>query len=209
MGPARLTKASMRCSPAPVMPPPGDSRGSSRQPPLTRVECSLLKWPSTCSTSPIAPLGDDALELAHGSKAALVVAEAKHDLGLGHRGDGAFGFGARQRQRLLAPHRLACCRNRADLLDMQRMRRRQEHRLHARIGDGIGKFGAQFKAVGLGEIGDELGLFAHAANEPQAFALALHRFDDGFAPASQPDDGCVDHRASAVGGLRKGAHRTF
>ena len=55
MGPTRLTKASMTCRPAPVMPPPGDSRGSSRQPPLTRVECSLVKLPSMCSTSPMVP----------------------------------------------------------------------------------------------------------------------------------------------------------
>ena len=133
--------------------------------------------------------GDDALELAHGGKAALVVAEPEHDFGLGHRGDGPLGFRARQRQRLLAPHRLARRRHRADLRDVQRMRRRQEHRLHARIGDRIGKFRAQLKTVGFGEIGNELGLFAHAANEAQALALALHRFDDGFAPAPEADDG--------------------
>ena len=69
------------------------------------------------------------------------------------------------------------------------MRRRQEHCLHARIGDGVGKFRAQLETVGFCEIGDELGLFAHAADKTQAFALALHRFDDGFTPASQPDDG--------------------
>ncbi len=37
------------------MPPPGDSRGSSRQPPSTRVECSLVKLPSICITSPMRP----------------------------------------------------------------------------------------------------------------------------------------------------------
>ena len=47
----------------------------------------------------------------------------------------------------------------------------------------------QFETVGLGEIGNERGLFAHAADEPQALALALHRFDDGFAPAPEADDG--------------------
>ena len=37
------------------MPAPGDSRGSSRQPPDTRVECSFEKWPSMCRMSPSAP----------------------------------------------------------------------------------------------------------------------------------------------------------
>src|SRR5262245_60388272 len=46
IGPTRFTNASSTCKPAPVMPPPGDSVGSSRQPPFTRVECSLLKFPS-------------------------------------------------------------------------------------------------------------------------------------------------------------------
>src|SRR5580704_4092639 len=54
----------------------------------------------------------------------------------------------------------------------------------------------------LAKIGNELGLFAHAANKAQALALALHRFDDGFAPASQPDDGGVDHRAARWVGCR-------
>ena len=76
------------------------------------------------------------------------------------------------------------------------------------IGDGVGEFRAQFETVGLGEIGNELGLFAHAANKAQALALALHRFDDGFAPASQPDDGGIDHRkARCVGcGRERIAH---
>src|ERR1039458_2776706 len=51
-----FTKASSTCNPAPVMPPPGDSLGSSRQPPETRVECSLEKCPSICITLPISPL---------------------------------------------------------------------------------------------------------------------------------------------------------
>ena len=54
-------------------------------------------------------------------------------------GDGALGLAARQRQRLLAPDRLAGRRHRGNLLDMQRMRRRQEHRLHARIGDRLAR----------------------------------------------------------------------
>ena len=114
----------------------------------------------------------------------------------------------RQRQRLLAPHRLARRGDGADLRDMQRMRRRQEYRLHARIGGRVGKVRTQLETVGFGEIGNELGLFAHAANEPQPPILALHRFDDGFAPASEADDGGVDHRKAqwAGGGMERIAH---
>src|SRR6266576_1631657 len=54
-GPARWMNASRTCSPAPVMPPPGDSSGESRQPPETLFECSLLKCPSRCSICPSSP----------------------------------------------------------------------------------------------------------------------------------------------------------
>src|SRR2546428_7304962 len=47
--------ASRTCRPAPVMPPPGDSSGESRQAPETLFECSLLKWPSRCRICPSLP----------------------------------------------------------------------------------------------------------------------------------------------------------
>ena len=53
IGPPRLISASSTCKPAPVSPPPGDSRGSSRQPPPTTwVECSLEKCASMWRISP-------------------------------------------------------------------------------------------------------------------------------------------------------------
>ena len=80
-----------------------------------------------------------------------------------------------------------------NLLDMQRMRRRQEHRLHARVGDRLLEIGRQLEALGGGEIAHQIGLLADAADEAQALALALHGFDDVLAPASEADDGGVDH----------------
>src|ERR1700752_5394085 len=80
---------------------------------------------------------DDALEFAHGGEAALVVAAAKRNAGLAARRNGARSLAARQCEPLLAPDRLAGAGGRADLLDMQRMRRRQEDRLHLGVGDGI------------------------------------------------------------------------
>ena len=74
-------KASSTCRPAPVMPAPGDSAGSSRQPPETRVECSLEKCPSICMHLADLARLHHALELAHRGKAALVVAGAERDAG--------------------------------------------------------------------------------------------------------------------------------
>ena len=145
-------------------------------------------------------VGHHALELAHRGKAALVVAEREGHAGLLRGGDGARGFRARERQRLLAPDRLAGRRHRGNLLDVQRMRRCQEHRLHARIGDRFLETGGEFEAFRLGEIGDQLGLLAHPADEMQALALALHGFDDVLAPASEADHGGVDHEWTASGG---------
>src|ERR1700693_3786041 len=73
------------------------------------------------------------------------------------------------------------------------MLRCQEHRRHARIGDGGGKLRAQLEAVRFGETAELFGLFADAAREAQALALALHRFDYPLAPASEADNGGVDH----------------
>ena len=67
----------MICRPAPVMPPPGDSRGSSRQPPFTRVECSLVKLPSICMTSPMVPSATTRLSSRIEEKQRLLLPSAK------------------------------------------------------------------------------------------------------------------------------------
>ena len=64
------------------MPPPGDSFGSSRQPPSTRVECSLVKLRFDVHHLADDAVGDHALEFAHRREAALVVAEREHHAGL-------------------------------------------------------------------------------------------------------------------------------
>ena len=175
------------------MPPPGDSAGSSRQPPETRVECSLEKCPSICITLPISPLIDHALEFAHRGKAALVVAAAERDIGRTHRGDRALGFRAGERQRLLAPDRLAGGRHHADLLDMQRMRRGEHNGLHFRVGDRVFEVGGQPEAMLRRQVAREFGLLGHAVHDAQAAAFALNRTEYGLAPAAQTDHGCIDH----------------
>ena len=73
------------------------------------------------------------------------------------------------------------------------MRRRQEHRLDARVGDGFLEIGRQFEALGGCEIAHELGLLADAADDAQALAFALHGFDDALAPAAKADHRGVNH----------------
>ena len=80
-----------------------------------------------------------------------------------------------------------------DLLDMQRMRRRQEHRLHVGIGDGLVEFGGEPEAVLRGEAAHVVRLLADAVDEAELLALALHGGDQGLAPASEADDGGIDH----------------
>ena len=117
------------------MPPPGD---------FTRVVAPAAFHAGRVLVGEIAfdmhhladgAVGHHALELAHRGKAALVVAEREGHAGLLRGGDGARGLGAREGQRLLGPDRLAGRRHRGNLLNVQRMRRGQKHRLHARIGD--------------------------------------------------------------------------
>jgi hypothetical protein len=76
---------------------------------------------------------------------------------------------------------------------MQGMRRREENGLHLAVGDRICKFRRQLEALGGREIANQIRLLAHAADDMQALALALHRFDDRLAPASEADNGGVDH----------------
>ena len=82
MGPARLTKASITCRPAPVMPPPGDS---------ARIVAPAAEHARRVLVGEIAfdmqhladgAVGHHALELAHRGKAALVVAERERHAGL-------------------------------------------------------------------------------------------------------------------------------
>ena len=136
IGPARLISASITCSPAPVKPPPGDTSGSSRHPPVTRVECSLVKWPSICRTSPSAPVATRRFSSCIAGKQRLLLPSAN--------GTPAFaqaGSRARPRARVSASgfsHQtgLPAAAAASKLLDMQRMRRGQKHRLRSR---GIGE----------------------------------------------------------------------
>ena len=114
IGPASDTSASSTCRPQPVMPNPGDSRGSSRQPPpATRVEYSLEKCPSMWRMSPSVPLVDHAPHRAHRGEAAPVVAAGERHAGAAAGLHGARRLGAGERERLFAPHRLAGLRRTA------------------------------------------------------------------------------------------------
>ena len=133
------------------------------------------------------------LQFAHRREAALVVAGAERYARLVAGLDRARGLRARQRQRLLAPHRLAGAGDRGHLLHVQRMRRRQKDRLHLRILDRVRELGGEPEAVLLREVAHLVRLLAHAMHEAQARALALHRPDERFAPAAEADDRRIDH----------------
>src|SRR5471030_1892582 len=76
---------------------------------------------------------------------------------------------------------------------MQGMRRGKEHRLHARVGNGLVEIRRELEALGGREIAHQIGLLADSTDEMQALALALHGFDDVLAPASEANNGGIDH----------------
>ncbi len=137
--------------------------------------------------------GNDAFEFAHAWEAALVVAQREGNVGLLAGGNGALGFGTGERERLLAPHRLAGRRHGGNLSDVQRVRGCEKNRLNTGIGNGLLELRGQFEALGRREIADQFRLFAHAADKPQALAFALNRIDDIFSPAAEADYGGIDH----------------
>ena len=84
--------------------------------------------------------------------------------------------------------------DRLDLRHVERMRRRQEHRLHGRVGDGVGEVGGELEAVLAGKAAHVVGLLADAVHEAQLLALALDGRHQRLAPAPKPNDGSIDHR---------------
>ena len=87
-------------------------------------------------------------------------------------------------------------RDRLDLRHVERMRRRQEHGLHGRVGDGVGEVGGEPKAVLAGKAAHVVRLLADAVNEAQPLALALHGGHQRLAPAPKPNNGSIDHIAN-------------
>src|SRR5262245_5250665 len=138
-------------------------------------------------------VGNNPFEFTHARKAALVVAERKWHSGLCRRLDGACGFSAREGKRLFAPDRLARRSDCGNLSHMQGMWCREKDGLHARVGDRVFELGRYLEALGGREITHQLGLLADTANEPQALAFALYRFNDVFSPPAEANDRCVDH----------------
>ena len=96
---------------------------------------------------------------------------------------------ARECERLLAPHRLAELCDLHDLIDVQEMRGREDHGLDPRIPDRTLEIVGQLEAVLFGEVARSIHLEAYAEQNTQPLALALHRFDDALAPATEPDHG--------------------
>ena len=84
-------------------------------------------------------------ELAHASKASLIVTESEGHAGLLASRNGPFGFSASEGKRFFAPNRLAGGRRGGNLPNMQGVRRCKKNRLNAWIGNGLFEFGRQFE----------------------------------------------------------------
>jgi hypothetical protein len=101
--------------------------------------------------------------------------------------------GRRQREGLLGEDVLAGARGGDDLLGVLRVRRGEDDRVDARIGERSRVVPDEGDAVGLRERA-RLRPRAHdARREADLVALALRALDEVLAPAAQPDDGGPDH----------------
>ena len=125
IGPPRLTSASIRCRPAPVSPPPGDSFGSSRQPPDHARRVLVAEMRLDVQHLADRPSATTRRNSSIEGKQRLLLPSANTTPALRHAATARSASAQRQRERLLAPHRLAGRRDRDDLVDMKRMRRRQ------------------------------------------------------------------------------------
>ncbi len=124
---------------------------------------------------------------------ALVGADAERHPGVAARPDRPRGAVLGQRQWLFAEHRLAGARGRDDLVDMPCVRGRQHHRLDRAVGQHLGKVAAGEQMLRLQELAVLRRVAADRAGKADFVALALHRLDQGAAPAAEPDDCRVDH----------------
>jgi hypothetical protein len=117
---------------------------------------------------------DHALELAHRGKAALVIAAAERHAGRARRGDGALSLGPSERQRLLAPNRFAGSGRHLYLLDVQRMRRGEQNRLHFGISDRVLQVSGEPEAMLRRQLAREFRFLGDAMHDAQTIALALN-----------------------------------
>ena len=80
--------------------------------------------------------------------------------------------------------------------------------MHVGIGDRLVEFGGQPEAVLRSEAAHVVRFLADAVDETELLALALHGGDEGFAPASEADDGGIDHgkRGSRTFGVANVLH---
>ena len=136
IGPHRSIMPSTACTPIGISPPHGVSALSARQwLGLMNSTLGNVIVASTCRMVPSSPRADHVAQLDHLGMEPAIIAEAERDAGLAHRGDGVFRLLLGQRERLLAEHVLVGGRRGDHLRAMHRMRRRQNHRIDARIGE--------------------------------------------------------------------------
>ena len=123
----------MAWTPIGVRPPHGVSSFCARQASgFSSSAFGKVIVASKCSTVPSSPGLNLLPQRRHLGMEAPVVAEPERDAGLLRRRHGGFGVGLRQREGFLAEHVLAGLRRGDRLRRMQRVRRREHHRIDGR-----------------------------------------------------------------------------
>lgn len=124
---------------------------------------------------------------------APVESHREHASGLGARAHRSLRARLRQRERLLREDVLAGARRRDDLLGMLGVRRRQDDRVDAGIGERRSVVTGEGQAVPGRERAGLVGGARDAGREADPVGLALRAFDQVLAPAAEADDGGSDH----------------
>ena len=153
---------------------------------LRRVQVARMPFDMQQPAEP--PLGDDRLHRLDGRQEAAVVADRQRHAGGAAGLDRGDRLGPRQRQRLLAEHRLARRRHRLDLRQMRAVRRGEHHRLHRRVRQHRVEAGGEAQPVSRGDrrAGLRHGGRRHGRSEEARAGPARH--PAACAPPAQADD---------------------
>ena len=180
----------MACTPIGVSPPQGVSSLSARQASGFRNSAfGKVIVASKCRSVPSVPGLDLLAQFGHLRMEAPVVAEAERDPGLCGGGDRRFGIGLVQGEGLLAEDVLADLRGGDRLRRVQRVRRRQHHRIDVRVRQQ--RVVAESTSRELLRLAERLHLRRHRARRArdEADLVAVgDGFHEGSPPPSHADD---------------------
>jgi hypothetical protein len=188
--------------PIPVIAGIGESTLDERQSSAgTPASLSWLKVASMWDRAQRAGI-DQTLDFAQRRLEAAFVADPEHEAALMAGAHHLAGVRAGERERLLAEHVLAGGGAGQDLGMVQRVWRREDHRLEIRVAERLVQARRQREAVLRGERRGRPGIDVDRAHHPQLLR-ALQTPDDGPAPPAKPHHGGADHRGRSSNESRK------